>query len=216
MPKARPTLPGPEARRAASIGAPSGRAASRPKDGVVAVGHDGTNEHGTGRAGFAGHDVETQVQAVDEVDVGVAGRPPHRRVASGPPAPRMAGTILGPTVGLDLDDQAAASRPVWPGPDEPRPEECRGELIDGAREEGPRERVRRWSSPSLGGDARSDRGHAGPRTRRSNSSGMIGPKTVIRKGTMVLLIQPPMTDPVRASSIEVNQGTSERPDSPSG
>lgn len=128
----------------------------------------------------------------------------------------MAGKILGPTVGLDLGDQAAASRSVWPRSDEPRAEKCRGELIDGAHVEGPRERVRRWSSPSLEGDARSDHGHAGPTTRRSNSSGMIGPKTVIRRGTMVLLIQPPMTDPVRASSIDVNQGTSERPASPSG
>ena len=79
------------------------------------------------------------MQPVDEVDVGVAGCAEHRRVASRLPAPSVAGAILRPAVGLDLDDAPDAPGRVWPASDEARPEQREGEVVDRSLEEGPSE-----------------------------------------------------------------------------
>ena len=56
----------------------------------------------------AADDVQAVVHAVDEVDVGAAGRPEHDARAGGPPRARVAGAILRTAVGLRLDDATDA------------------------------------------------------------------------------------------------------------
>ena len=111
----------------------STRIASMPSSGSTA-----RIEHGGGRAGRFGHDVQAVVHPVDKVHVGMPGRPEHDPVAGGLAEAGVRRPIVAADVGLDLDDprrragrsrrrgrggrrsvaRAASSvgrRPGWPG-----------------------------------------------------------------------------------------------------
>ena len=91
MPSARHSLPGPSV---------------RPSSG--GTGSSGADEHRGRRILRLGDDVEAVVHAVDQIDVGVAGRTVQGRGALGAAEARVAGLVLFVHVGLDLDDAAGA------------------------------------------------------------------------------------------------------------
>jgi hypothetical protein len=64
------------------------------------------DQHGARRPLLLANEVETPVDAVRAVDVGVPGRPEHRGVPLGSPPVAVSGGIL-VVVGLDLDDRTA-------------------------------------------------------------------------------------------------------------
>ena len=64
------------------------------------------DQHGAGAAFFLADEIEAPVDAVGAVDVGVAGRPEHHRIALGRTVIGMRRRI-GVVIGLDLDDQPA-------------------------------------------------------------------------------------------------------------
>src|SRR5438552_11023131 len=97
------------------------------------------HQHRLGHLGRLAHDVHAVVHAVDEVDVGVAGRAPHHLVPwRAVPARAVRGAVGGATVGLDLDD--AARGQARPGlVDEYLPEQRAGDAEGRLEVEGPRE-----------------------------------------------------------------------------
>ena len=65
---------------------------------------DGADEDGAARC--AADDVEAMMQPVDAIDIGMADRPEHRRVACGPAGEAVRGRIGG-VIGLGLHDRTA-------------------------------------------------------------------------------------------------------------
>ena len=77
------------------------------------------------------HEVEAPVDPVRAVDVGVAGRPEHRRVARGPSTKAVRGRIL-VIVRLDLDDHASDAVE-----EQRRADQLRSDVVHRAGEEVP-------------------------------------------------------------------------------
>ena len=106
------------------------------------------NQHRRRRIARLAHDVEAVVHAVDQKDVGVAGRAVERLVALGPAEARVAGQILLVHVGLDLDDAPGAL-----AVHEVQPEQLGRDLEARAREERARQ-ARHQTFGVVGGRAR--------------------------------------------------------------
>src|SRR5262245_45573047 len=66
----------------------------------------GADQHGTGAAGALAHEIDTPVNPVRAIDIGIARRAEHHSVACGWPAKAMRRWV-GVVIGLDLDDQPA-------------------------------------------------------------------------------------------------------------
>ena len=90
---------------------------------------DRPDQHRARRAGLLAHEVQAPVDAVGPVDVSVAGRPEHHRVALGLPAEAVRRRV-GVVIGLDLDDPAADTVNQ-----QRRPDQVGRHLMDGAVKE---------------------------------------------------------------------------------
>jgi len=84
-----------------------GHAAAAPAHDLDALlRHDGANQHRARPAIGLRHHVETEVHAVDEIDIRVPGRPVHDRAARGAPM-RVRRLIVRAAIRFGLDDQTA-------------------------------------------------------------------------------------------------------------
>ena len=132
MPRAAQSLPGPLVSRRGCFTGTAGL-----HDSKTDYRFNGADEDGFGCARWKANNVEAPMIAVDEINIGMAGRTPHDAVAGGRAVESVARGIVG-QISLGFDDDTAAET-LWGVTQQKMPEQTRGDRFGGRQVKGARE-----------------------------------------------------------------------------